>query len=91
MKSKYVVGMARTEDHGLQLAAVVFPDCMVHSHVAKRLFYGVESAGFVEIYQDDDAAFCVGVRCYGRSESLELDSDPERDAELVRAALALKW
>jgi len=90
MKSKYVVGEMRTET-GTAWAAVVFPEFVVHSDMARRMFYEVLSAGFVDVYADEKSEFGVGVRCYGRSESLKKGSEPERDEKLVRRCLSLEY
>jgi len=89
MKSKYIVGYVRTAD-GPNLAAIVFPEVVVHATMAKRMFYNAESAGFVELYLDNING-SIGVHCYGKSESLGLDSEPSRDEDFVRVALGLSY
>jgi len=61
-------------------APVVFPRSFYHSYVA-GLFTGmaVLGAGFVEIGE-------AGVRCFGTSSSLRIDSRGEVDADLIRKA-----
>lgn len=46
------------------------------------------SAGFGIIFTSKQHGGII-VECYGRSESLDLDSDPKNDAILVREALGL--
>lgn len=84
MTSKYIVGELMGHC-GSTLGAVVFPEFVKHSAMA-NIFIEVKSAGFVEVYGDD-----VGVRCYGRSESLNKDSVPARDEQLVRSTLGLDY
>lgn len=94
MKSKYVVGQVRGEVNGkemLCLVAIVFPECVVHADMGRRMFYEVLSAGFVDMYADKNSQFGIGVRCHGRSESLMKESKPERDEKLVRKALGLEY
>jgi hypothetical protein len=94
MKSKYVVGQVRGEVGGkemLCLVAIVFPECVVHADTGRRMFYEVLSAGFVDVYADKNSQFGIGVRCHGRSESLNKESKPERDEKLVRKALGLEY
>jgi len=64
---------------------VIFPDTLVHEDMGKAVVHAANrsvpkadvkmvSAGFV--------SNCSGVTCYGRSESLDLDSRPE-DGKII--------
>lgn len=61
-------------------APIIFPRSFYHSYVA-GLFSGmtVLGAGFVEIGEDVSG----GVRCYGTSSSLRIDSRGDVDTKLV--------
>lgn len=92
MKSKYVVGeVVCNRDGKQQLSAVVFPECVDHSEMGRRMFRGVVSAGFVDLNPLEEEDFGIDVICFGRSESLNLESMPEHDAPLVRKALGLSY
>jgi len=66
MKSKYVIF-----DNSVIMGAIIFPDYLNHSDF--KTGYGkIISAGFVEIAkQGDNVPYSI---CYGRSQSLNLDS-----------------
>jgi len=91
MKSKYIVGQVRCDDRfNFTLGAVVFPEFVNHSEMARRMFREVQSAGFVDFATEDyESGFRVV--CFGRSESLKLESNPEVDIPLVRQALGLEY
>ena len=92
MKSKYVVGLVRCDDRfNFTLGAVVFPEFVNHSEMARRMFREVQSAGFCDIYTNEDSANSPRVVCYGKSESLKLEANPEVDTFLVRQALGLEY
>ena len=89
MESKYIVGQVRCDDRfNFTLGAVVFPEFVNHSEMARRMFKEVTSAGFVDI---EAGLPGVAVVCYGKSESLKLKSNPEVDTFLVRQALGLEY
>jgi hypothetical protein len=70
IRMKYIVFVTMHGDTG-----VMFPSTMNHDDVAENMRYFGEpaTAGFAKI---EDGK----VVCYGRSESLNLDSDPLHDA-----------
>lgn len=80
-KQKYIV----VEHPDLGEVALNFPNFLVHSEMASRVFYGLRviSAGFFALYPNGEA------RVYGRSESLDLDSRPEHDPALIERTLGL--
>jgi len=57
-------------------SVVIFSSEIVHSHFRNL---EIKTAGFVSI---GVKSYGVGVTCYGRSESLDIDSDP-KDAYIV--------
>lgn len=77
MQTKYIT----FEDDVLGLQhVVIFSNYIKHSDMADimaRLYARPISAGFVELSDE-------GPVCYGRSESLRLDSRPEIDTKLAR-------
>lgn len=73
-EQKYVV----VKQGGLRLP-IMFDPILRHSHVARNFAHQVVSAGFVRIYHHKEG---VSVSCYGRSESLNVDSQAELDAAL---------
>lgn len=78
---KYIM-FVRDMGHGMKVAyPIIFPNMLVHADVAKFVHRGdlrdaiLDSAGFIE----------QGIaKCYGRSESLNLDSKPKRDTDIIR-------
>lgn len=62
----------------------MFPVWDTHSDVAHKLGYPVVSAGFVTVKVTSDGEF--DVTTHGRSESLNLESDPA-DAEIIKFML----
>ena len=76
--SKYV----KFEDRSGDQFCIVFPDTLRHSDIAAAIqieFRATpKSAGFVSSVKDDN-----NVRPYGKSESLNLNSDPEKDTFLL--------
>lgn len=60
---------------------IIFPDVLVHADVAKFMHRGdlrdahLDSAGFISP---------IAMECHGRSESLNLDSKPARDTQVIR-------
>lgn len=92
MEFKYV--MIKTEQRGQlkdspvieRWVPILFPAVLVHSDVARRMIHGMGcdqnlmgttvSAGFCRFVDE-------GVECYGRSESLNLDSRPEIDSRII--------
>jgi hypothetical protein len=61
------------------VAAVVFPDSLTHSDVARGLGGEVLGAGFVQFYSEDGE---VLAQTYGRSDSLNIAPRGE-DAALI--------
>lgn len=68
------------------IMAVIFSDLMVHAEVAAGLRrYGkVTGAGFVSIGANN---YELEVTPYGRSESLDIDSNKEEDTAAIKRAL----
>lgn len=50
-------------------------------HIDEANGRNVTSAGFCQIWSDETG---VGVRCFGRSTSLDIDSNPQRDAVIIK-------
>jgi hypothetical protein len=72
------------------LGVILWPanDVLWHSHVGKLALEtagggAIISAGFVQFFGDD------GFECYGRSESLRIDSMPLEDVAAIRAQLGV--
>lgn len=64
------------------LTAIVFPAFVEHTVVVRALEQSLGkpvSAGMVSVSQDPTTPVC----CYGESFTLQLKSDPTRDAKLV--------
>lgn len=78
-KLKYIRFESRLAD-----SVFLFPTWENHADVAFRLRYKPVSAGFVSVTVD--AQGMIQVTTYGRSESLNMESDPE-DAELITRML----
>lgn len=74
-KMKYIKFDTLTAD-----SVFLFPTWEDHSAVAFRMIYTPVSAGFVRVTVD--AQGMIQVTTYGRSESLNMESDPA-DAELI--------
>jgi hypothetical protein len=77
-KMKYIV-----YDNGMYSAPVIFPDSEDHGEFAFRIVNKREdvlSAGFVEIVDGK-------ARAFGRSTSLQLEADSERDSHLINRML----
>ncbi|MDP2692788.1 MAG: hypothetical protein Q8O88_04080 [bacterium] len=60
---------------------IIFNEAITHSQVAKG-FDRIYSAGFVEIQSG------IVISAYGRSESLNIDSQPEKDEEIISDILS---
>lgn len=78
---KYII-IVRDLGRGTLVAyPILFPNMLVHADVAKNMLRGelrgckVDSAGFLS---------CIDHTCYGRSESLNIDSKPERDSNIIQ-------
>lgn len=77
---KYIV-----YDNGMYSAPVIFPNSEDHGEFARRIGVAREdvmSAGFVEIADGQ-------VRAFGRSTSLQLAADSERDGRLINRMLGV--
>lgn len=61
------------------LGIVIFPNVTSHAKMARMLGGRITSAGFVDMGTGE---------CFGRSETLNLNSD-EKDTRLLRAAMAV--
>jgi hypothetical protein len=77
---KYV--MFKKEMDGMtHYVPIIFPNSLVHDMVAAAVMamvipdYTVASAG--------ECNANLGAKCYGRSSTLDIDSDPERDSHIV--------
>jgi hypothetical protein len=57
----------------------VFPDYEKHADVAKEMGGRVLSAGLIHFDDDDGSPMA-----YSRSESLDIESDPQRDTDWLR-------
>lgn len=80
--SKYIV----VQESGTgNLSILIFSNLLIHREVARG--FKVLSAGFVSFYPDEGPA--GEFHCYGRSESLDIDSNPERDNKLANKLLYL--
>ena len=64
--------------------AVIFPEeGFYHDEMAKKLgSLGVNAAGFVEFGEDGK------IRCFGRSESLDIETRGEEDAIIIAKQLS---
>jgi hypothetical protein len=86
MKAKYIVGMVRVGTPWVKHeVAIIFPDLLVHSEVARQMMggaAGVTGAGFFWIDGDE-------VQVYGISTSLGVSSRPGVDEEFIKRALAI--
>lgn len=90
--AKYVVGLYRDPSRRSgpegkffeEITAVVFDPAIIHSDM-EMLFLGVHSAGFCRV---DPATGTVS--CFGRSESLNIESQPAIDEYYVAKAMKLK-
>lgn len=78
---KYVM-FVRTLNAGQKVAyPIIFPDLLIHADVAKFMHRGdlrdavIDSAGFVNPFT---------LECFGKSESLGIESKPERDTQVVK-------
>ncbi len=76
-KLKYIRFETRLAD-----SVFLFPTWEAHAEVALRLGYKPVSAGFVHILVNEDLT--LKVLTYGRSESLNMESDPADDALIER-------
>lgn len=88
MKGKYVVGLTRAV-FSTTVAAVIFPETMVHADVAERLFGGksrIIGAGFFHV---DSVGDKIELMHYGRSDSLNIHSRVE-DKGYLEQALGLE-
>jgi hypothetical protein len=87
---KYIVGEIRDRTADMLIkVAIPFTNTLNHSDM-KRIFHTMHSAGFFEldvIHSGYNEKHEVIVRPYGRSESLNLDSDPIGDLVLLKLAL----
>ena len=71
---KYV----RFTDEWLSDCIIVFSSSLNHNQTIERIRHEtIVSAGFVSFDCDG------GLRCFGRSESLDLESNPEKDTALL--------
>jgi len=72
---------------------VIFDPAQVHAEVAKRIRGVPTSAGFIQVglhrESETDNEPVPSVSCYGKSESLHLDSNPKLDEALARQALGM--
>jgi hypothetical protein len=71
---------------------IIFCPTMNHDNMARRLFGRMEyikgrvtSAGFLAFRVGEDGNVCV--HAYGKSESLGIESQPERDSRIITRAL----
>ena len=62
--------------------AVIFSHGIEHIDEANGR--NVTSAGFVHFIPDAEAPNQMTVRCFGRSESLNIDSNADRDARIIK-------
>lgn len=71
---------------------VLFNDHMIHREVAQHLRRtgSLVSAGFVDI-RIDPTDGRVTATCYGKSESLNLPSRPEKDGNIITDMLRRTW
>ncbi len=76
MKQKYVI----TKNKEI----IVFPELLQHSEFSK---WQPISAGFISFGVNKEGNPTCS--CYGRSISLGLDSDPERDTEIAKRQLSM--
>jgi hypothetical protein len=87
---KYIV--VKTKGYEI---AVLFPGTQQHWVVAAGFIaegHRIVSAGFVRIRgrrADDGTDDTLKVECYGRSQGLELEARPDRDASLIQMCLHL--
>ena len=71
-RTKYIV----IEDENI----IIFPETLVHKEVADK-FGNVIRAGFCQIFTDGSD---IIYHCFGRSDSLNLESDVEMDSYLLQ-------
>ena len=79
MSSKYLILQTPTGEK-----AVIFPEeGFYHDDMAKQLgSLGINSAGFVEITENGK------IRCYGKSESLDIETRGEEDEIIIARELS---
>lgn len=80
MKTKYIIVSDNT---GME-QIVIFSQFMNHNDVARGIHGKVISAGFIAISSDNDGPVII---CYGRSESLNIDSRPDEDVLIAKEQL----
>ncbi len=83
MRVKYIVVYEPQEG---VYSPIIFPEQLVHRHVARIHYAGlrnVVSAGFAQIDYDQGCGNPPSVHVYGRNESLDLGPRPE-DGEVIK-------
>jgi len=86
-KTKYIVFL-----NGYNKEIIIFGCTMTHVEVAQQMQLSdanILSAGFVSVGMNSHNE--IEVNCHGRSESLGLKSDQERDSFLALHALGLVY
>lgn len=81
-KFKYIV----VNHPDLGEVALCFPGFLVHREMYRQVFprsCQIIAAGFYDIYPD------TSVKAYGKSESLSIESRPEKDSFLIQRSLGL--
>lgn len=73
---KYIIVM----ENGLE-CAIVFDACLSHRDVGNVYQFVIKSAGFCEIHITDGK---FDVYCYGKSDSLKVESREEEDVKRVK-------
>lgn len=91
MDFKYVIYKGFNEDGDEHEIPFLFPAIIVHKDFER--FRRHEHLNMMEIIS---AGFCQitstnGVKCWGRSESLNIDSRPKEDAEAILRCSAEYW
>lgn len=67
---------------------IILPKHISHDSVR----FNCDSAGFVKfyVYEDSFGMTQIGATCFGKSESLQLDSNEEKDSEIITRSLKLQ-
>lgn len=84
MRAKYIVIQFMDEHDRLHFLPIIFPHLLAHADMWEGVVRSTSgavqpvSAGFVDLVGRN-------IKCFGRSETLNLDSRPVKDAALITA------
>lgn len=85
MEMKYIVITDRDEENSEELI-IIFPKCIHHDRMfdsVERIKFGPDHDWHRKTFVAVSAGFVNGTHCYGRSESLRLESRGEIDSKLI--------